>query len=196
MLIDESHNLRNTGTQRYRVVQDYMARIQPALLPPDGDAAQQVPHGMFTTRSSSSIRTTKPTCRLIRRPQAVFQADREGANAICPNCCRHILIRRTRNAYLALVRVSTPRRMSQSTRRDFANTLTGQRRAYVMVGGRHQFFPKRELETIEYSIEDTYQGLYQELRGYLGKQAREERACRQAARRRVDLCPVRPVPTM
>lgn len=38
-----------------------------------------------------------------------------------------------------------------------------------MVGGRHQFFPKRELETIEYSIEDTYQGLYQELRGYLGK---------------------------
>jgi hypothetical protein len=38
-----------------------------------------------------------------------------------------------------------------------------------MVAGRHQFFPKRELETIEYSIEDTYQGLYQELRGYLGK---------------------------
>ena len=37
------------------------------------------------------------------------------------------------------------------------------------VAGRHQFFPTRELETIEYSIEDTYQGLYQELRGYLGK---------------------------
>jgi hypothetical protein len=29
--------------------------------------------------------------------------------------------------------------------------------------------PTRKLETIEYSIEDTYQGLYQELRGYLGK---------------------------
>ena len=39
----------------------------------------------------------------------------------------------------------------------------------MLVGGKHQFFPKRELETIEYSIEDTYQGLYQELRGYLGK---------------------------
>lgn len=38
-----------------------------------------------------------------------------------------------------------------------------------MVGGRHQFFPRRELETIEYSIEDTYRGLYQRLRGYLGK---------------------------
>src|SRR5213593_1000050 len=45
-------------------------------------------------------------------------------------------------------------------------------RAYVIVGGRHQFFPKRELDTIEYSIEDTYRGLYQELRGYLGKPGR------------------------
>ncbi|MHC5721598.1 MAG: hypothetical protein ACYTX0_58665, partial [Nostoc sp.] len=46
--------------------------------------------------------------------------------------------------------------------------LDGTRRAYVIVGGKHRFFPKRELETIEYSIEDTYQGLYQELRQYLG----------------------------
>src|SRR5207248_8585616 len=35
--------------------------------------------------------------------------------------------------------------------------------------GKHQFFPKRILETIDYSIEDTYQGLYQQIRGYLGK---------------------------
>jgi superfamily II DNA/RNA helicase len=51
----------------------------------------------------------------------------------------------------------------------FREYLDGRRRAYVEVAGKHQFFPKRHLETIEYSIEDTYQGLYQELRGYLGK---------------------------
>lgn len=51
----------------------------------------------------------------------------------------------------------------------FREYLDGKRRAYVIVAGKHQFFPKRELETIEYSIEDTYQGLYQELRSYLGK---------------------------
>jgi hypothetical protein len=28
---------------------------------------------------------------------------------------------------------------------------------------------RQSLDTIEYSIEDTYQGLYQQLRGYLGK---------------------------
>ena len=50
----------------------------------------------------------------------------------------------------------------------------------MIVGGRHQFFPKRELETIEYSIEDTYQGLYQQLRGYLGKAGKQAaaQACR------------------
>src|SRR2546422_10484384 len=56
----------------------------------------------------------------------------------------------------------------------FRDYLEGRKRAYVIVGGRHQFFPKRELDTIEYSIEDTYRGLYQELRGYLGKPGRHQ----------------------
>jgi hypothetical protein len=34
----------------------------------------------------------------------------------------------------------------------FKDYADGGRRAYVIVGGRHQFFPKRELDTIEYSI--------------------------------------------
>ena len=41
LLIDESHNLRNVGTQRYRLVSDYMAGgPKPALLLADGDTAQ------------------------------------------------------------------------------------------------------------------------------------------------------------
>lgn len=44
----------------------------------------------------------------------------------------------------------------------------------MLVAGKHQFFPKRELETIEYSIEDTYQGLYKELRGYIGKGVKKQ----------------------
>jgi hypothetical protein len=51
----------------------------------------------------------------------------------------------------------------------FREYMDGDKRAYVLVAGKHQFFPRRELDTIEYSIEDTYRGLYQELRGYLGK---------------------------
>ena len=53
-------------------------------------------------------------------------------------------------------------------------TWTAAQAAYVMVAGRHQFFPKRELETMEYSIEETYQGPYQKLRGYIGKAAEND----------------------
>src|SRR5262249_21749918 len=45
----------------------------------------------------------------------------------------------------------------------YRDYLEGKKKAYVLVAGRHQYFPKRELDTIEYSIENTYQGLYQEL---------------------------------
>jgi len=47
--------------------------------------------------------------------------------------------------------------------------LDGRKRAYVIVNGKHQFFPERELETLRYSIEDTYAGLYEEIRQYLGR---------------------------
>ena len=47
--------------------------------------------------------------------------------------------------------------------------LSGTKRAYVKVAGRHQFFPRRKLETLRYSIEDTYKGLYAQIRGYLGR---------------------------
>ena len=56
----------------------------------------------------------------------------------------------------------------------FEEYRDGRRRAYVIVGARQQFFPRRELDTIEYSIEDTYQGLYQRVRGYLGKPRRHQ----------------------
>ncbi|MDI6740882.1 MAG: hypothetical protein QME74_11040 [Candidatus Edwardsbacteria bacterium] len=80
----------------------------------------------------------------------------------------HLLIRRTRNNILRWYGFDseTHRPIDPSHFREYQD---GRRRAYVLVGGRHQFFPKRVLETIEYSIEETYQGLYLELRNCLGK---------------------------
>ncbi|MGH7962750.1 MAG: helicase-related protein, partial [Candidatus Binatia bacterium] len=88
-----------------------------------------------------------------------------------PDLLASILIRRTRNHILRWYGFDAETHQSVDSAQ-FQQYLGGQRRAYVMVAGRHQFFPKRELETIEYSIEETYQGLYQELRGYLGKPRR------------------------
>ena len=55
--------------------------------------------------------------------------------------------------------------------------LNGPRRAYVMVAGGQQFFPKRELETLRYSIEDTYaKGLYAQIRTSLGRSEQDRAA--------------------
>jgi Helicase conserved C-terminal domain len=55
---------------------------------------------------------------------------------------------------------------------NFRPYLEGKRRAYVMVGGRQQFFPRRELDTIDYNVEAAYQGLYQQIRAVLGRAGR------------------------
>ena len=76
----------------------------------------------------------------------------------------HVLIRRTRNQIIRFYGydAETHQKVIES-RNDYRDYQTGKRKAYVLVGGQHRFFPKRELETIEYSIEDTYQGLYQQM---------------------------------
>jgi hypothetical protein len=85
-----------------------------------------------------------------------------------PDLLAHILIRRTRNHILRWYGIDAETHHPVDPSR-FREYQQGTRKAYVEVAGRHQFFPTRELDTVEYSIEDTYQGLYQELRGYLGK---------------------------
>ncbi|MFO1520803.1 MAG: C-terminal helicase domain-containing protein [Kiritimatiellia bacterium] len=80
----------------------------------------------------------------------------------------NILVRRTRQHILRWYGFDSETHEPVDPNR-FPEYLQGKKKAYVLVAGKHQYFPKRELETIEYSIEDTYQGLYQELRGYLGK---------------------------
>jgi hypothetical protein len=79
----------------------------------------------------------------------------------------NILIRRTRHHVLRWYGFDAETQQPVDPAQ-FNDYLDGKRRAYVIVGGRHQFFPKRVLETVEYSIEETYQGLYRQLRGYLG----------------------------
>ena len=85
-----------------------------------------------------------------------------------PALLSNILTRRTRNHILRWYGYDAQTQQPLDPSR-FNDYLTGKRSAYVIVGGRHQFFPKRELETIEYSIEDTYSGIYNRLRDYLGK---------------------------
>jgi len=113
---------------------------------------------------------SEPSVTLVLVPadlREYFKQVEQGSRKV-QDLLRHILIRRLRSHILRWYGYDSKTHQKVDPAR-FAEYTDGQRRAYVMVGGRHQFFPKRELETITYSIEATYQGLYQQLRSYLGK---------------------------
>ena len=80
---------------------------------------------------------------------------------------QHILIRRTRNHILRWYGYDAETHEPVDPA-EFDDYLSQKRRAYVRIGDTHQFFPQRKLTTVQYSIEDTYQGLYQEIRKRLG----------------------------
>jgi superfamily II DNA/RNA helicase len=166
VLIDESHNLRHRDTQRYKVVEAFLStgrRCCFLTATPRNKSAWDVYSQikLFHQDDKTDLPVDPPDLKQY------FKLIEDGERKL-PDLLANILIRRTRNHILRWYGFDseTHQQVDPSQFRDY---LDGRKRAYVMVGGRHQFFPKRELNTIEYSIEETYQGLYQQLRGYLGK---------------------------
>lgn len=166
VLVDESHNFRNTDTQRYRILQEFLAHGKRACFltaTPRNKSAWDIFNQikLFHQDDITELPVDPPNLRQY------FKLVEEGQRRL-PDLLSHILIRRTRNHILRFYGydAETHERVDQWR---FAEYLNGTRRAYVQVDGRHQFFPRRELETVEYSIEDAYQGLYQQLRAFLGR---------------------------
>jgi superfamily II DNA or RNA helicase len=172
ILVDESHNFRYTGTQRYKLLQDYMAanpsrRCCLLTATPRNKSAWDVYSQikLFHQDDKTDLPVDPPDLKQYFK--FIEKGDRK-----LPDLLAYILIRRTRNHILRWYGFDSETNQPVDPSR-FQDYLEGRRRAYVEVAGKHQFFPKRHLETITYSIEDTYQGLYQELRGYLGKPLKE-----------------------
>ncbi len=166
VLIDESHNLRHPDTQRYKVVQAFVATGRQCCFltaTPRNKSAWDVYYQikLFHQDDKTDLPVDPPILK------DYFRLIEKGERKL-PDLLANILIRRTRNHILRWYGYDaiTHQPLDPS---QFKEYLEGQRQAYVLVGGRHQFFPKRVLETIEYSIEDTYRGLYQELRQFVGK---------------------------
>jgi len=180
ILVDESHNFRNPNTQRFRVLQEFMQTQT---------RNREWRRCVFLTATPRNKSVWD-----IYNQMRLFPADIQNL-PIYPNDLKeyfdliesgekkleelltHILYRRRRRDILRWygydAKTAKPlREIDEDTFK--ADYLSGKRRAYVLVGGNHQFFPLRELETITYSIESSYQGFYQRLRDILGK-ARGER---------------------
>lgn len=172
LLIDESHNFRYTDTQRYKLVQDYMAanpsrRCCLLTATPRNKTAWDVYSQIKLFHQDDKTELPVAPPNLKQYFKLIEKGDRK-----LPDLLAYILIRRTRNHILRWYGIDSETNQPVDPSR-FRDYLEGRRRAYVEVAGIHQFFPKRELETITYSIEDTYQGLYQELRSYIGKPGKD-----------------------
>lgn len=165
VLIDESHNFRNPDSQRYHVVQEFLntgRRCCFLTATPRNQSAWDVFHQikLFHPEDKTDLPVNPPNLRQYFK--LVETKERR-----LPELLSHILIRRTRRDILRWYGYDAETNAHLNPA-NFRPYMDGQRRAYVLVAGKPQFFPRRELETIEYSIEDTYGGLYQELRGYIG----------------------------
>ena len=170
ILIDESHNLRNHSTQRYETMTSLLAGNKRCCLltaTPQNKSAWDIYHQikLFHHEDQTYLPIDPP--HLKQYFQKIDKGERQ-----LPALLSHILIRRTRNHILRFYGIDGETHQSVDPT-NFAPYLEGKKRAYVKVGGKNRFFPKRELATIKYSIEDTYQGLYDRLRQYLGRANRQ-----------------------
>ena len=172
ILIDESHHLRNQGTQRYRVLETFLAAGKRCCLltaTPRNNSAWDIYHQLklFHQDDLTDLPIDPPNLKEYFR--GVEKGDRNLQDLLS-----HVLIRRTRNQIIRYFGRDGETHQKVNESGNYRDYQTGKRKAYVLVGGQHRFFPKRELETIEYSIEDTYQGLYQQLRSHIGKPRKKQ----------------------
>jgi hypothetical protein len=168
LLLDESHNFRHPDTQRYKVLEAFLATGRPVCFltaTPRNKSAWDVFYQikLFHQQDKTDLPIDPPNLR------EYFKLVEKGQRKL-RDVLSNILIRRTRHHILRWYGFDAETQQPVDPT-NFIDYLEGKRKAYVIVAGKHQFFPKRELDTVEYSIEDTYQGLYQKLRGYIGRAA-------------------------
>ncbi len=166
VLVDESHNFRNRDIQRYRLLEEFLSSGKKCCFltaTPRNKSAWDIYNQikLFHQDDATDLPIDPPNLREYFR--LVERGERD-----LPELLGNILLRRTRNHILRWYgRDSETGKPVDPSR--FEAYLSGEKRAYVLVDGRRQFFPKRRLQTVSYSIEAAYAGLYDELRGYLGK---------------------------
>ncbi|MGC9361062.1 MAG: helicase-related protein, partial [Anaerolineae bacterium] len=162
VLVDESHNFRNNDNQRYRVLQTYLAandrRAVFLTATPRNTSAWDLYHQikLFHQHDITILPIDPPDLR------AFVRLVEEGRRRL-PDLLTSLLIRRCRRDILRQYGydAETEAKVDPDQWDAYRN---GQRKAYILVGGKKQFFPERHLETVRYSIEETYDGLYEDIR--------------------------------
>lgn len=172
VLLDESHNFRNTGTYQYKALEYFLADGRPCCFltaTPINTSPYDVLHQikLFHPEDMTKIDIDPPSLN-------EFFKRVENGEAYLPDLLRNLLIRRTRNQILRWYgydeKTDRPLTDFVKSEADFEKYVEGTKRAYIKKkDGTKQFFPVRNLQTVTYSIEDTYTGFYGKLLSYTGR---------------------------
>ena len=166
ILVDESHNFRNPGTQRYRLLQEFLTTGEKKscflTATPRNKSAWDIYHQFKLFHPDDDTDLPLEPAHLREYFRHIERGTRDLRVLL-----QHILIRRTRNHVLRWYGYDAETHEPVDPT-EFSDYLNHKRRAYVRIGNTQQFFPQRILKTVEYSIEETYKGLYQQIRESLG----------------------------
>ncbi|MCD6161682.1 MAG: helicase [candidate division Zixibacteria bacterium] len=174
VLIDESHNFRHSSPQRYKILQDFLHTGQKKALlmtaTPRNKSARDVFNQikLFHPNDITNIPINPPNLREYFKRIDSNDDNPEIAISLFRALLQHILVRRTRNYILRFYGYDS-KTHSEVDPYNFDDYIKGKKRAYILVGGKHRYFPKRNIGTVSYSIENTYSGLYAKIRHCFGK---------------------------
>lgn len=174
ILVDESHHFRHHSPQRYKVLFDFLQTSRKKVLlmtaTPRNNAANDVYNQikLFHPEDITRIPVHPPNLKEYFKTINNPETDRNIANQMFQQLVQYVLVRRTRIHILKYYGYDsiTHRKIDPD---NFSDYLDGDKRAYIEVAGKPTFFPKRIIDTVRYSISETYQGLYDQIRKTLGK---------------------------
>jgi len=167
VLIDESHNFRNLDNQRYKLLETYLqtGERRCALLTatPRNRSIWDIYNQLKLFHPGDRTRLPINPPNLREFIAAVEKGEQKAASLLS-----NIMVRRTRMDVLRWYGFDAETRQRIDPF-NFEPYHTGEKKAYIMVAGKEQYFPKRTLRTIEYNIDATYSGLYDRLLQHIGK---------------------------
>ena len=158
VLIDESHNFRNRGTNAYEAVEAFTLKNSPKVIlltaTPLSNSILDLKHQLQLFPGGDETRIPPADEVGLEQFFRILKADSEGGyTELLREFLHHVMIRRTRKFII-----------ENYAERDEND------RPYITVNGKKQYFPERNLSNPEqYDIDEVYTGKYDSIAKLLGK---------------------------
>lgn len=172
VIIDESHNLRNRESKRYRHIREYLERCEPRVM-----LLSATPYNKHFTDLSNQLRLlVDENLDIHVRPEQFFkwwasqgktEADFIAQYQTSPRSIRAFEQSEFDADWRDLMRLFLVRRTRQYIMEKYAKFDPDKQRYFVMLKGEPFYFPKRQPRTVEFTLDqdnpnDQYGSLYRD----------------------------------